>query len=191
MNQGLVNQAQAPAQAQPGVPQVPPSVPPPDIAPPSEALQSNAPSDVADGEPNLTPEEQEAYDSALTMVGKLIHSDDKASDSIISQISKDDPAESIATVTSFLMGQVEKAFNGEVPETIVIPIVDEASDMLIELGEAKGLFTLDEKLFTKIKGNVIRVIGEDYGSDETQMQEMLQGVTSDDIGNMQKMFGEG
>ena len=138
---------------------------------------------------DLTPEEREAYDSAMQMVAEIIYKDDKASDAIMKQMSEGEPHQAIGKVTSFIISQIEQAFNGEVPESIIVPIGDETSDLLLELGETKGLFKLDENLYTKTKAAMMQSLFDDYGVDEAQMEEALQGVTGDQVQEMQSMFG--
>lgn len=137
---------------------------------------------------DLDPEEREAYDAAMNMVSEIIYADDKASDTIMKKMEEGEPPQAIAELTSFIVAQIEQAFNGQVPETIIIPIGDETSDLLLELGEEKGLFKVDEQLYTQAKGAVVQELFDDYGVEEADMEGMLQGVTGEEVSQMKGMF---
>lgn len=137
---------------------------------------------------DLNPEEREAYDAAMNMVAEIIYEDDTANKTIMDGMQEGDPPQAIAKLTSLIVSQIEEAFNGEVPETIIVPIGDEVSDLLLELGETKGLFKVDENLLMKTKGAMMQSLFDDYGIEEADMEEMLQGVTSEEVSNMKGMF---
>ncbi len=142
-----------------------------------------------DQEDNLTPEERESYDAAMNMVSEILYANDESSAAIMEQLGASEPLRAIAEVTSFLIAQIEEAFQGQLPETLIIPVADEASDLVIELGEKAGIFDLSDDEIIQAKGAVMTSLLEDYGIDEADLEEMMQGVTSEDVTQLQSVFG--
>jgi len=138
---------------------------------------------------DLNPEEREAYDAAMNMVSDLVYADDEANTAIMDQLEQADPINSVAEVTVFMLDQIEQAFQGNLPETIVIPVADEVSDLLLELMETKGLIELDEQTYTRTKAVMVQSLFDAYGVDDVDMEEVLQGLTDDDVMQMKAQFG--
>ena len=136
-----------------------------------------------------TPEEQDAYDQAMSMVSEIIYNNDQAHDAVIKQLSEGEPAEAVAHVTSFIITQLEEALKGQLNEVIIIPLADEISNSLLELALEAGIFELTDKIVMGAKGAVMRVLFEDYGIEEDQMESMLQGVTAGDVETLHSQFG--
>lgn len=139
-----------------------------------------------------TPEEQEQYDSAMKMASEIMYADDTASDAVLEQLRQGDVPDAVASVTSFIITQIDEAYKGELGEVIIIPIADEISDLLLELAAEAGIFELkDGEIVTQTKGAVMQILFEDYGIDEEDLEGMLQGVTPGDIEELHKQFGGG
>jgi len=183
---GLVNQAQTQASADPAAGPNPTAQQPEPMAPMSSPNPAQA---EGEGE-DLTNEEQSAYNSAMEMVAEVIYGNDKSSQAVMKQLRPDDPVTSVAEVTTLLIDQVEQAFNGKVPESIVIPLADETSDLLLELISEGTDAEIDQNTYTKVKGAVTKELGAAYGVQEGDMEGMLQGVTSDEVTAMKGMFEE-
>ncbi|MCP4145428.1 MAG: hypothetical protein GY752_09115 [bacterium] len=174
---GLVNQAQA--QPQEAAPQAP--------------IEGLNPTEATDpqGEEEFTPEEEGAYESAMEMIAEIIYVDDTANKSIMDQLKANEPAAAISETTVFLIDQVEQAFNGQLPEGIILPLADEASDLLLELLQEDGGVEIDQNVYTQAKGAVTQELLDAYGIDEADMEGMLQGVTADEVKGMQAQFEGG
>ena len=63
-------------------------------------------------ESNLSPEEQEAYDSAMKMVGEMIYNNDESNQAILDMLQPDALAVTIADATAFLISKIEETFQG-------------------------------------------------------------------------------
>ena len=192
--QGLVDQA-APGAAAPMPPQgqapMPPQGQAPAGGPPPQGLvpQPSAEGPVDTTETEMTPEEDEAMASAIAMASELLYGDDKAHDTIMDGLTKGDPIETISDLTLFVVDQIEQQFQGKFPEGAVVPAADEISDMILELGETKGIFKVDEKMWQAAKGQMMSDLFEAYGIEEADLEGLMQGVTSDEVATMQKTFG--
>jgi len=138
---------------------------------------------------DLTDDERKVYDSAMAMAGEILYKGDQSSNAMMEQVAAGDPMQTIPTTVTFIIDQIEQTFNGEVPEDLILPMADEISDMVIEMADTAGVIKADEKTATQIKGAVVEEILDAYGVDEAQMQEAMQGVSADDIEQMQAMFG--
>ena len=181
---GLVNQAQnTPPETSNMMPVEAP-------APEVEGLMEQQAASSED-EDNLTPEERESYDAAMNMVSEILYVDDNANASILKQLKAKEPHMAVGELTSFVISQIEAAFKGQVPEELVVPIGDETSDLLMELGEEAGIFKVDEGLYQKTKGVVMNELFDDYGIEEADMEGMLEGITTEEVSQMQGVFGGG
>lgn len=157
----------------------------------AQQMPEEEPMEVEEGESNLTPEEDETYQAAMQMASEIIHVEDASSEQILKLLESMEPIMGVAEATLFVVDQIEQAFEGQVPETLVVPIADEVSDLIMELGESAGIFTLDETFFKRAKAAMMKLLFDAYGVDETDMEGMLQGVTADEVKNMQGMFEGG
>ena len=185
---GLINQAQNPPQA----PEATSATMP--VEAPAEEVEGMVPQpsddEVTIENDDLTPEEREAYDSAMNMAAEIIYEDDKANSAVMEKMKGSDPPQAIADLTGFIISQIEQAFQGKVPETIIIPLGDEISDLLLELGETNGDFTINDEMYKKVKAFTVQELFEDYGIEEADMETMLQGVTGPEVEEMKSMFGQ-
>ena len=142
-----------------------------------------------DDESNLTPEEQEIYDSAMKMVGELLYVNDESHQSIMDSITDEAPANTIADATIFTLAQIEEAFQGQYPEELIIPTVDDISTLIMELVDEAGKFEITEQMIKDVKMQVIEQLAEEYGADPADIQETFGDVTQGDVDEMQSMFG--
>jgi len=146
-----------------------------------EVPEGQAPEETIEGQEPLTPEEQDAYDSAMNMAAEMMYSNDSTNADIMTMMTENQPQQGVATAVSFVMSQLETAFKGQLPETVIIPLGDSISDLLMEMAGEAQLFEMTEELFAQIKGNVMQYLFDDYGVDEEEMREMMVGVTDEDL----------
>ncbi len=180
MPEGLASQAEVPAAPQSATP-----------APAPLGAASTAA--MAGPEAQVAPAEQEAYDSAMKMASEIIYVNDASSDKIVEMLGSSKPSEAIRNIVDLVMGKIEEAFNGELPETVVMPVADELTDVIIDLGHESGAFQLDEDQAVQAKGEVVQMLINEYGAPEQgDMQEMAaQGVTEDDVAQYAQIVGGG
>jgi len=191
---GLVTAAQAPPGQAPeaggveAIPQPPPQMP--EGTPVAAQGEATPQESLTKENDDLTPEEREAYDAAMRMVSDTIYSDDTSNNAVMTQLENGEPIEAIADVTLFIIDLVEQAFNGAVPESIVVPVSDQISDMLLELMEAKGMIKLDQTIYSRTKAAVMNSLMDAYGVEDADMEELLQGVSAEEATQMRGMFEE-
>lgn len=150
------------------------------------------PTEVAQEE--STPEEQEAYESAMGIASELLHSDKGSSDSIISILEDAGDADAIAGVSgvvNMVMGKIEEQFQGQLPERTIHTLGDEIAELVVDLGESAGAFNLDNAQTDKVRGAVVKNLQEVYGEPTQQdLRSLLPGVTADDIQGYADKFGD-
>lgn len=178
---GLIEQAQA---GPPGQEVPVPEAGPPGLAAPAEQAPE-------EGLEEMTPEEEEAYTAGMNMAAELLYNNDEASEGIQTTLAKSDKLQAIADVVTFVISQVEDAFQGQLPETVIVPLADEISDLTMELGMESGAFELSDDDIIQAKGVVMNSLFEDYGVEEEDLEGMLQGVTGDEIAELQQAFSGG
>jgi len=134
------------------------------------------------GEEAATPEEQEAYDSAMQMASEMLHASDEASAQILQMMSGENPIDGIVSVVEFIIGKIEETFQGNLPEATIIPLSDEISDWVIELGEEAGLFDLSEDQIFETKGAIVNSLTEQYGGvAQEDMQGLMKGTSEEAV----------
>jgi hypothetical protein len=139
----------------------------------------------------LTDEEDEAYQAGINMAAEMLYKDDQSSEAFQAQLAEGDPLQSIADLTMFLVAKIEEAFQGQVPETIIIPLADEISDLVMEMGFESGAFDLSDDEIVQAKGFVINALFDEYGLEEADLEGMLEGVTADEVAELQQAFKGG
>lgn len=176
---GLVDQAQAQEQA----------LPTPGGQMPGAAAPVAATAGEAGSEEAATPEEQAAYDAALGMASELIYTNEESSDTILQMMGQGDPVTAVVDAAEFVMAEIEDTFKGQLPEATVIPIADEVTDLLMELGAEAGSFAMDEPTAIKIKGAVVRSLLDQYGAPKEEIDQIVAGLSEADIAEHEQMFG--
>jgi hypothetical protein len=182
MQKGLVERAQTPAPNE--APMAPTS-----MAPTSMDQAPSQEQSAVEGEPNTTPEEDQAHEAAMTMVSELLYSNEKSNTAIMQMLKPENPAASASEVSIFLLSKIEETFQGNYPETLILPTADEISDMVLEIAEESGKFEVTEDVAVQAKSLMVQQLVQDYGVDEQAFKDATQDVTEDDINQYQQMFG--
>lgn len=147
------------------------------------------PTEATGGEDAATPEEQQQYDSAMQMVSEMLHANDDSSAQIVKMLSTDNPIAAITDVVEFLISKVEETFQGNLVETAIMPIADETTDWVIELGEEGGAFDLTDQEIVQAKGSVVQLLLDQYGVEQADMEGMLEGVSEEEVASYAQAFG--
>lgn len=145
--------------------------------------QSEIPAQAPNGKDiPISAENQEAYDSAMAMVGKILHEEDEASDGILDHI--DDaasPAEGIAEATDLIFSQLEEAFAGQLPEELILHIGDEVTDLLLEMAEAAGIVEVTDEIYAQTKTLTTLLLLEEYGVDQADHEGVAANYAQEDL----------
>ena len=171
-NSGLVQQAQQPSDAAP-----------------VEDNATTTPEESGEEQSNLTPEEQEIYDSAMKMVGELIYANDESNQAILDLITADNPSATIAEATVFVLSKIEETFQGNYPEDLIVITADEISDLILELANESGKVTVTEEIAKDTKGQLVDQLATEYGADPEDLQTALGDVTQTELEQAQATYG--
>ncbi len=138
----------------------------------------------------LSPESQKAYDAALQMASELLHKNEAASDGIIEQVkAAEGIAEGVAESTDLILSQIEEAFQGKLPEDVVLPVADEVSDLVMELVDAAGV-QISDKVGEQAKVLTGLRIMEEYGVDPADFEEnAASSIAQEDLAGVEKILG--
>ena len=142
-----------------------------------------------DMEESVSPEQQEAYESAMQMVGQLLYVNDQVNAKLMQMVKPENPATGIADASAFLLSKIEEAFEGEYPEDLVVNTADEISDLVMELVDAAGNVEVTEDIAIEAKGLLTQQIIEAYGVDESDFEAATQDVSEEDVEQYAQMFG--
>ena len=117
---------------------------------PTPALQPQAQPQPANGgglEPNVSPEEQQAYDAFVGNMGNLIY-DDSVKDRLLKDLSTGDPIDALARAAAAMVMRTEdsasEATGEQVDPEILMNAGLEAVELLAEFAENSGVNTYDE-----------------------------------------------
>ncbi len=154
-----------------------------------QQAEEDATAPVEGEDTNLTPEEQSDYDAAMTMIGEILYNNDESSQAVLDLMKDEDPVAGVADAAMFLISQIEQTYQGNFPEQLILPVTDEATDMLLELGETAELFKVDEKMAIAVKSAAAEELVAEYGADPAAVEEHLGDVTEQDVTEMEGMFG--
>jgi hypothetical protein len=136
------------------------------------------------------PEEQESYDSALKMAGEMLYADDASSDKFMSMLAEGEPVQAVAGVVTFIMDAIEDAFQGQLPEAVILPAADEITDMVLEMGETSGAIPeVTEDVAIQVKGAVTKALMDTYGADPDAFAEAVQSTDDATMQQAQQVFG--
>lgn len=172
MAQGLINQAkqsqQVPAQAHPRPAQSGQPAPDDDFRIP--------------GAEDATPEEQQAYESGLAAVSKILHEDDKSSESVLNMLRQGKPQSGVVTATAMILAEVDRQL--DVPETVILELVADILDQVIELGSAAGIFEMSDQEIKQAYLVAVKEILAAYGMEEGDVEELMSGMDESTVNTL-------
>lgn len=150
---------QAPGAAQPAPAQAP--------SPGQTAPQGGGGEEMIQGMEAATPEEQQAYDSAIQAITDIAFGNDQSHQQVLQFIADEmettGPTGALVKCTAMLITEVDKQLN--LPESVPINLADDVFVMLQELAEAANLFTLEDKEMKQGVGAAQQMLMEAYGGD--------------------------
>jgi len=194
---GLLDQAQMPTDpnADPNTPPAPdPAAPPsPDAAAPDDGS-----GDVGDGEPNVTPEEQKAYDEFVKNGLRVIYDGDKAREEVVNRLRQhpDDPVGTLANVTVWLEQMLEASAESSGAEISDDVKLHGAIALMEELAEVAGAAKIHDYNQKELNAALLQAMdlyreaGEKSGAvDPAQLKgEFDQIVSADKAGKISSVL---
>ena len=160
---GLLEQAQPAQQPQP--------------APPGNGQETPA-----------TPEEQEAYEQAAAVAVEIIHGSDSTHEGILEMLTGGEAPDALVSTTMLVLTEVDKKL--DLPEVVIFELASTIFDLLVELGEKAGIFTLDEAQEKKIAGALTEMILQAYGAEAEDIQQFLGGVSDQEAASTLETYKE-
>lgn len=119
---------------------------------------------------------QEAYERVVLAASDVLYSEETMPD-VLNLLKSDDPAKAIADATVMLIGQLDEQSGGTIPEDVIIPAAAEIAELIAELGQAKGLFQVDEQVLGRAGQHLLIGMAELYGEPtDEEMQDILNSV---------------
>lgn len=135
-----------------------------------------------------TPEEQEAYENAVAAATEMIHGDDTVHEGIMSMLGAEKPADALISATMLVLTEIDKKL--DLPEVVIFELASTIFDLLVELGETAGLFSLDESQEKKIAGALAQMILQTYGGEAEDIQQFLSGVSDQEAASTLETYKE-
>lgn len=141
---------------------------------PAKSQEINSNSDA------VTPEMQKNYDK-LVMAGMKVIYDQSTHASIINMLRSGEPSEALANAVTTIILQLDKQSGGKIPEEIILPSSAELLGDLAELASKAGVFQVSEQIAAKAMQLLIISLGEHYGVDPKDVQQLMQSIPPDQI----------
>ncbi len=155
--------------------------------PPSEP----APDKKGNGEENVMPEEQQAYEEAMIELKDVLYENEQASDALINMVAPEDLVGSTSKTVIQLIAQMDEKIN--LDESVIHGITEEAVDRLSELVEqTHGVEYSDTQIQQVMMTSWEGVLGVFGGEDEIEpsYRELAASVPEKEIRNAQSKYKE-
>jgi hypothetical protein len=117
---------------------------------------------------------------------KILFEDEETSNQAIKHLEamKDDPARAIADYTQILIGQLDDASGGMIPEEVILPAAGELIENVSELAKAADIFPVDEAVMQLAMQMLIPPLAAEYGAEPGDVAEIMNAM---DPGIMRQM----
>lgn len=151
-----------------------------------------------DGEemPNATPEEQAEYERVFDGLSDMLYENDQMSKSISGSLMQEDPMGSTIQAALVTIQQLDERL--DMDEIVIPQITQDTTEMIMELGEAKGLQYTGrqaQQILAGVWEGVMIMFG---GEDETINEDyaaitegMSEAEINDSMATYQKLLSEG
>lgn len=149
----------------------------------ADVMRKNSPgedgleeSQVPEWQSKPDPEEQSAYERVVLAGMKIIYTK-KVGDQIVTAMRsvKGDAARALATLAQTIILQVDKASNGTLPETVIIPAAAELLEHIAELVDAGGT-PVDDALLQRAGQQLVMGLAQEYGVEPEEVQALLNSI---------------
>ena len=159
---------------------------------PAAPVEATAQQPAPQGQRQATDEETAAVDAAVQMASEMLHKDKAVSDKIVGQLTSggaDGAHQTVANMTSLLLSKIEDAFQGQLPETVILGVADNIAEMVIEVGEAAGAFEMSGREIERTKGAVVKNLIKTYSApSEEDAQNLAQQLQQGDVQKVDATF---
>lgn len=119
------------------------------------------------GEDMPTPEEQEAYDKAVSIAMSLMHNKQSSSKFVKNlKAGRKNPVPTLAQMTVTLVTQADERMKGEIPEDVIIPMAEEILNIVGEFAHEVGAFRITQPILEKAMSGVIGQLVKIYQAED-------------------------
>lgn len=171
---GLMSSVMSPGGKQGGPPAGPTQGGPPQGQQPTE---DEGP--IQDSE--ATPEEQQEFDKAMVAVGRILYKAGLIEKFALQIKESNDPAGTLADLTSTVVKTVDEKSQGMIPETMLVPVATDTLGMLAEGAIAAGA-KLNGTDVAKAAQYLIENFMQEFGASEEEVSQMRSMIDTNSVG---------
>lgn len=137
----------------------------------------------------MTEEEEAALGAGLDEATKILYENEQASEQIAKLIQQKPFHQGVGSAAAMLTIQADKAVDGELPETVVIPLGAQVLELVADMGEELGFFKADDKLMARAAQAMLKDLYAEYGMNEDEVRG-LAATAGDEEANALKQQGQ-
>jgi hypothetical protein len=142
-----------------------------------QAADSTTPAGAAEEE--ASPEEQEAYDQAMTAAETVLYENDQTSEALSDLLRPEQKVDGAVQASLMAITQIDQKI--DMPEEIIAQVSMDITDMIIDLAEEGRGMQFSEKEAQAVWGSVWEGVMETYGVDEDEYNSFTGGMSDEDI----------
>jgi hypothetical protein len=135
-----------------------------------------------------TEDEQAGYENAIAAVTDALYEDDKTHEAVMRMLSIGDPLQAIAKAAVMLITEIDKKI--DIPRAVLFELPGDLFDMLHELGDKAGLFTLTPQQEKTGVAATQELVLKAYGMDEEELQDITSSLTEQDVQELSGVYQE-
>jgi hypothetical protein len=130
-------------------------------------------------------DEQESYEKLVVAGMKLLY-DDKTHKKVVDMLRQgaDTPPKTLSNVSMMVFSEIDKASGGTVPEMVIAQGVDALLEEVATIAQESGAFPVDEQVATQAREEMMLALGEQFGADDTDVQELMGSYSQEEIQQM-------
>lgn len=140
-------------------------------------------SDQVEASEGEDPERDPAYRKALEMMLSKLFEEGAAEGLGKALAAAPDKVQGIVDQTISLLDVMEQATQGSVPDELVMPFVLEATQQVVEIGQAAGTKITNAEIAAAIR-EILAQVMENLGADTSQLREEMGQVDPEEVGRM-------
>lgn len=133
-----------------------------------------------------TPEEQKAYEDAMSALHKVMYTNQGTSEAIADMLQPEDKIGSTVKAGVMVIQQLDQKI--DMDENIIAEMTAETADRLMEMGErAKGMQFTDQEA-QAVAGATWEGVMQMFGVDEEQYNSFMSGMAPEEIDKQKKTY---
>ena len=139
------------------------------------------------------PADQLEKDEIVTEAMDMLYTEDGRFNAAVKYLKEgaNDPVSALSGLTSLIMGQLDDTRDNNIAAIVVLPAAMEVLSELAEIANNAGAFEVDEALVNAASQMATARLGEEYGVEPQDAEEMLQGLDPqmlDEVSKQQEQY---